>query len=357
MALNPTYRGAARRGLTVCALALAPVACGGEGSVPDAGAAGAGGGSGAPNGGADSGMNAGDAAIPNDPSALKRELSPALLPAARRDVSNRYADDPRAATFGQRLFYDPAFAGKLLDLDNDGGPDATGLRGASGKVSCASCHEAEHGFSDTRSAFKEISLGTGWTNRRTPSLLDVGQATLVMWGGRHSTLHAQVFGPIENPLEMNSSRLFVAERIAAAYRGQYEELFGAGTLQALADGSRFPLLTAATTGCHLTAALDHPRAQPPDPLYECHGIPGDGAEYDSMTGADQELVTRVVVNAGKAIAAFQRRLECGQSRFDTWVHGDANALTAAEQRGFDLFVGKGRCVSCHSGPFFSDQKF
>jgi cytochrome c peroxidase len=39
------------------------------------------------------------------------------------------------------------------------------------------------------------------------------------------------------------------------------------------------------------------------------------------------------------------------------VHGDANALSASEQRGATLFVGKADCVSCHSGPYFSDQKF
>jgi cytochrome c peroxidase len=39
------------------------------------------------------------------------------------------------------------------------------------------------------------------------------------------------------------------------------------------------------------------------------------------------------------------------------VHGDAGALTPAEQAGFDVFAGKGKCVSCHNGPYFSDQAF
>ena len=285
------------------------------------------------------------------------ELSPAELPTSPPDVSNRYGDDPAAAALGEKLFFEKGFSGKLLDIDNDGSPKSLGVRGQTGKVACAGCHMKETAFLDTRSVFKEISLGTGWTARRTPSILDIGQAKIVMWGGSRSTLYSQFFGPIENPLEMNSSRLFVAQSIAAHYEGEYEAVFGAGALDALADTGRFPTLTAETTGCSVTQSIDHPRAIRPDPLYLCHGMPGDGAEYDSMTPADQEVVTRIVVNAGKAVAAYERLLACGPSRFDAWVHGDSGAMTAEEQRGLALFVGKAKCASCHSGPFLTDQKF
>lgn len=289
--------------------------------------------------------------------AIVLQLSPTELPAAPVDISNRYGDDPAAAALGERLFFDKGYSGRLLDIDNDGSPKSLGVRGQSGKVACAGCHIEADAFLDTRSVFQEISLGTGWTSRRTPSLLDVGQAKIVMWGGGRSTLYSQFFGPIENPLEMNSSRLFVAQWLAANYKTEYEAIFGGGTLDPLSDSDRFPALTADTTGCVLTQNVDHPRALPPDPLYECHGMPGDGAEYDSMTPADQELVTGIVVNAGKAVAAYQRLLTCGPSRFDDWVHGDAKALTAPEQRGLALFVGKARCADCHSGPFLTDQLF
>jgi cytochrome c peroxidase len=289
------------------------------------------------------------------PSAI--DFAPDPLPSAVADVSNAYANDPKAAALGEKLFKEALFSGALLDLDADGGPDSLGLRGDTGKVSCAGCHEPEHDFLDTRSAFKQISLGTGWTHRRTPTLLDVGQAKIVMWGGRHSTLYAQVFGPIENPVEMNSSRLFVAQQIAALYRTEYEDVFGAAALAPLDDEARFPHLTPEMTGCKLTSATDHPRALPPDPLYDCHGMPGDGAEYDGMSPADQDFATRVVVNMGKAVAAFERTLTCGPGRFDAFAHGDTEGLSAQEQRGFGLFTGKGKCASCHSGPYFSDQRF
>lgn len=285
------------------------------------------------------------------------ELSPPVLPPAPVDVSNAYGDDPAAAALGEKLFFEKGFSGKLLDIDNDGSPASLGVRGKPGKVSCAGCHMEDAGFLDTRSVFKEISLGTGWTGRRTPSLLDVGQSKIVMWGGGRSTLYSQFFGPIENPLEMNSSRLFVAQWIATHDKAEYEAVFGVGALDPLADAARFPTLTPETTGCALTQPIDHPRALPPDPLYVCHGMPGDGAEYDGMTPADQALVTRVVVNAGKAVAAYERLLTCGTSRFDAWVHGDTTAMTAGEQRGLALFVGKAKCATCHGGPFLTDQKF
>ena len=59
-------------------------------------------------------------------------------------------------------------------------------------------------------------------------------------------------------------------------------------------------------------------------------MPGDGADYDAMAPADRDLVTRVVVNVGKAIAAYERLLVCGPGRFDAWVKGLA-ALTPRER--------------------------
>jgi cytochrome c peroxidase len=288
---------------------------------------------------------------------ILRALSPARLPSAPPDASNLYADDDEAAAFGRVLFEDPGFSGALLDADNDGSSNTLGVRGETGRVACSGCHIPRSDFSDTRSAFREISLGTGWTHRRTPSLLDVAQAPLFGWGGRHSTLHSQIFAPLENPLEMNSSRLFAARYLFDRHREAYEAIFGAGTLEALSDEARFPVLAPDRTGCRLTRDERRPRALPPDPLYECHGMPGDGAEYDAMSEDDQRLVTRVVINAGKAIAAFERTLGCGPGRFDAFVRGDETALSASEQRGLALFIGRAGCVRCHGGPFFSDQSF
>jgi cytochrome c peroxidase len=303
-------------------------------------------------GGVDASATQGDAApsFTSDELALLATLSPATLPAPPADASNRFADDPNAAALGQRFFFEPGFAGALLDGDDDGSSNTLGMKGQTGKVACAGCHVPSAGFLDNRTLGFQISLAAGWGIRRTPSLLDVGQAKLVMWDGRHDALYNQPFGPIENPVEMNTSRLFVAEQIFGLYKSGYEAVFGA--MPPLNDTTRFPALTAAKTGCQPSTV---------DPTNPCngtqHGLPGDKAEYDGLATADQDAVTQVVVNMGKAIGAYERLLSCGPGRFDQWVHGQSGALSASEQRGAEVFIGKGKCVSCHSGPFLSDQQF
>ncbi|HXU83846.1 MAG TPA: cytochrome c peroxidase [Polyangia bacterium] len=276
-------------------------------------------------------------------------FAPAQLPPPPPDKSNRLADDPAAAKFGQRLFFETAFSGKLLDADNDGSEHALGKRGEAGKVACAGCHIPSAGFSDNRTLNQQISLAAGWGRRRAPSLLDVGQARLITWDGRRDSLYNQPLGVIESPVEMNSSRLYTAQQVEKLHKAEYEALFGA--LPPLSDAARFPVLTADTVGCRPGIGLVVDPCNGPH-----HGIPGDKAEYDGMAPADQEAVTQVVVNLGKALGAYERKLGCGPSRFDAWVNGKGT-LNDAELRGAQLFVGKGGCANCHSGPYFTDQKF
>jgi cytochrome c peroxidase len=279
---------------------------------------------------------------------LLRALSPDQLPAPSADASNAYADDPAAAAFGQKLFFDTGFSGQLLDGDNDGSVNALGRKGDTGKVSCAGCHLPEDGFSDTRTIRQQISLASGWGLRRAPSLLDVGQSRLLMWDGRRDSLFSQAFGVLESEVEMNSSRLYAAQRIFENHRAEYEAIFGA--LPPLDDPARFPPLSALETGCRQL-----------DRNSKCtgtmRGAPGDAAEFDGMTPADQDAVTRVWVNVGKSLGAYQRLLTCGPAPFDAWLHGESGAIDRAAQRGAALFVGKAKCVSCHSGPYLSDELF
>jgi cytochrome c peroxidase len=277
-------------------------------------------------------------------------LAPTVLPPPPPDVTNRFADDPRAAAFGRKLFFDTRFAGRLLEGDNDGGPHTLGKKGETGRVACAGCHIPDSGFLDTRSLGKAISLAAGWGRRRAPSLYDVGHVPLLMWDGRHDAFYNQVFEAIESPVEMNSSRLFVAQQLSRNHRAEYESIFGA--LPRFDDPSAYPQISPEETGC---------RPAGTSPKLTCdgvrHGVPGDGREYDGLSPEQQEAVTRAVVNLGKAVGSYLRRLTCGPGRFDAWAHGDSAAMSVQEQRGLQLFLGKGRCVQCHSGPFLSDQKF
>lgn len=272
--------------------------------------------------------------------ALRYDASP-----PPEDESNRFADDPSAREFGRRLFFDASLSGPLLEPDNDGSVATLGVVGEPGRVSCAGCHIPSSGFVDTRSNHRQISLAAQWTARRTPTLLEVAFAPLYNWDGRRDSIWGQALGVMESDREMNSGRLFVAQQVFGHHRDEYETIFG--PMPPLDDEARFPPIAPDDAGCALASGV----------VVDCHGKPGDGAEYDALSQADRDAVTRVFVNVGKAIAAYVRALRCGPSRFDAWLDGDANALTTSEVRGAMLFVGEGGCVSCHSGPNLTDGRF
>ncbi|HVW29515.1 MAG TPA: cytochrome c peroxidase [Polyangiaceae bacterium] len=58
-----------------------------------------------------------------------------------------------------------------------------------------------------------------------------------------------------------------------------------------------------------------------------------------------------------AIATHERRLTSDQTPFDRWVAGDDSALTAQQLRGYQAFMGVGRCQFCHPPPLFTDSAF
>jgi cytochrome c peroxidase len=82
--------------------------------------------------------------------------------------------------------------------------------------------------------------------------------------------------------------------------------------------------------------------------------------FDSVFGKTGEAITMTEVT--QAIAAFERTQVAGNTPFDRWYFGgEQDALTPAQQRGFDVFVNKGRCVSCHvveqTQALFTDNRF
>jgi cytochrome c peroxidase len=70
------------------------------------------------------------------------------------------------------------------------------------------------------------------------------------------------------------------------------------------------------------------------------------------------------VDVAKALAAYQETLRSGRTPFDAFrdavQRGDRAAAAVyplAAQRGLALFLGRGRCYVCHSGPGFSNGEF
>jgi len=82
---------------------------------------------------------------------------------------------------------------------------------------------------------------------------------------------------------------------------------------------------------------------------------GDG--FAAAFGSKAITIDRIA----DAIASFERTLAPFSSPFDRFLKGDKQAISDAAKRGFVLFQGKARCVTCHefnnSFPYFTDNKF
>lgn len=118
--------------------------------------------------------------------------------------TNPLADDPQAAAWGRKLFYD-------ADLS------------PSGEVSCATCHDPAKHFTDG----KVLSEGVGTTARHTPTIQGSQQGPWFFWDGRADSLWAQADGPITDPKEMGSSPAHVVAHVRRAYPEE-ARAFGAG---------------------------------------------------------------------------------------------------------------------------------
>ncbi len=240
-------------------------------------------------------------------------------PAPRPDPSNRVADDPDAARLGQWLFFD-----EHLSRDGD--------------VSCATCHQPDHGFADP----EPFSTGLELVGRHTPPAWNTARHEWFFWDGRKDTQWSQALAPLEADKEHGTNRVAVVKAIASqpAVTAAYEAVFGP-----LPDIDGLPDAT--------------PLAPAGDPRVEA---------WDALDPAVQDEIDHAFANVGKAIAAYERRLITGTTRFDRWMEAllddgpvaaaDVEApLTAAEQRGLELFIGDAQCHLCHFGPDLTNEAF
>jgi cytochrome c peroxidase len=172
-----------------------------------------------------------------------------------------------------------------------------------GTVSCATCHSEKQAFTDG----KQFSTGHhGLTGtRNAPTVVNAAFYKSQFWDGREPDLEGQSKQPFINPVEgglANHEPILTVIRADPDYIKTFESVFG-------------------VAGERLT--MDH------------------------------------VV---KAIASFERSLVAGGSPFDRYyLNGENNAMTDAQVRGFNLFTGQGRCVSCHTieqdHALFTDSQF
>src|SRR3569832_31277 len=164
-------------------------------------------------------------------------------------------------------------------------------------ISCASCHDPAKGWTDQSPVSTGIKGQKG--ARSAPTVLNAAYMESQFWDGRAASLEEQAKGPIENPLEMGFTHHELVARLAQVQG--YKPLF--------------------------TAAF----------------------------GDESVSIGRIAM----AIATFERTVLTGNSPYDRWKAGDAKAMSPAAQAGYQLFTDKDRanCISCHSGPNFSDSKF
>jgi len=59
----------------------------------------------------------------------------------------------------------------------------------------------------------------------------------------------------------------------------------------------------------------------------------------------------------RALASYVRTILAGNSPYDRYLSGDRSALGDQEQKGLQVFRGKGNCISCHLGPNLTDEDF
>ncbi|MFN7134165.1 MAG: cytochrome-c peroxidase, partial [Myxococcales bacterium] len=229
------------------------------------------------------------------------------------DPSNRYADDEAAARLGQRFFFDTRFS-------------------SNGAVSCATCHVPEKGFQDGL----PLARGVGTTSRRTQPLAGTAASSWLFWDGRKDSLWSQALGPLESEVEHGGDRVQYVQLIAREYPDEYTRVFGS-----LPDFSSLPAHAAPNGSVELRDA------------------------WQRIPPAQQAAVNRVFANLGKAIAAYERKLQPGPTRFDRYVDAVADGdeetadslLTEDEQAGLRLFIGKANCVECHNGPLLTNHDF
>ena len=199
-------------------------------------------------------------------------LTPAILAQDNTPAANPTTNT--GAALGRVLFYDKRLS-------------------ANQTISCSSCHQAEHGFSDPRQF--SVGFDGGLTGRNSMGLTNARYYLRenFFWDERAATLEDQVLMPIQNGVEMGMTLDLLVQRVDA--EPFYDELF--------------------------TAAFGTP-------------------EVNS---------TRI----SRALAQFVRSIVSGSSKYDTGVPLGFSNFTAQENQGRQIFQGPvGGCATCHGSDNF-----
>lgn len=157
-----------------------------------------------------------------------------------------------------------------------------------GKISCASCHVPDKDYQD---GFKTALDNTGKSlPRNTPTLINVAYQQIFFWDGRSEDLLSQINQVFTNDREFNTDVHQFSDAILkdSSYTKIFKDVFG-----------RVP-------------------------------------------NSNKNLI--------KAISSYIATLKNFDSKFDRNIRGNEESMTASEINGFNLYMGKALCASCHFMP-------
>ena len=164
-----------------------------------------------------------------------------------------------------------------------------------GTKSCVSCHNPGNYFSDGLSKSKSFDRITS-VKRNAPTLLYSGLQHSQFWDGRVKSLEEQIEAVIKDPREMHGNMSVSLAKINGDK--MYRKAF--------------------------RTAFSKKRSEPV---------------------SEQEVY--------RAIASYIRTLNPYSSAFDKYLGGNKTALTDNQKAGFNLFMGKAQCGTCHFAPLFN----
>ena len=159
-------------------------------------------------------------------------------------------------------------------------------------VSCATCHNPKLAFTDGLP--KPISFKNGDTlQRNTPTLLNAVYANRFFYDLRAFNLEQQAEHVIFNENEFNSSYTAILNSLSKneAYTSKFKNTFG-----------------------------------------------------DTLISRERVL---------KALASYTSSLRSFNSSFDRYIKGESQTIPESVANGFNLFMGKANCATCHFAPTFA----
>jgi cytochrome c peroxidase len=214
----------------------------------------------------------------------------------------RRAWNDQAFSIFDKDFVDAKFFSKIKQKNHEDSPERIELGkilffdpilSVNGKRSCATCHRPENAFAEPLSS--SLDLTDKPVGRNAPSLIYSALATNQFWDGKANDVEDQLFHVASNLREMGNNIEDVPVRLAKS--SEYIALFE----------KAFP---------NQTEALR-------------------------------------VSNIQKAMGAYLRSLAVFDSEFDQFMRGETAKITPSVKNGFNLFMGKAKCGTCHFAPIFN----